>query len=149
MLRLRPPLKRAMRAWLLFEGRIGRVGLLLRFCFAFLALLTALECLPESFHPNSWRDHLGTVVGTGALALFLWVSMGLQIRRLHDLSLHGLWVAVPWMTVLLGSWFSSTRGLPAGDSQWLRFVLLPFWGFLLLMPGRANSNRFGAPPSGV
>ncbi len=138
------PVRRALRAWLLFEGRIARVGLLLRFCLAFLVLMS-IEFLLGRIDLYSWSVPFDAV----APILFYWVFMGLQIRRLHDLSIHGSWLMLPWLTVLIGSWLSPTRGLIAGDSSWFRCVLLPFWMLLLLLPGKADSNRFGAPMRGV
>jgi uncharacterized membrane protein YhaH (DUF805 family) len=137
--------KRTMRAWFLFEGRIGRVHFLLSWLLAFGVLLIAPQFLSHDPHPSRWQALWQHALVLGPLAVFLWVFMGLQIRRLHDLSIHGLWMTVPWLTVLLGSWLEVARGLPKGRLLWFHCVLLLFWAFLLIAPGKAEANRFGAP----
>ena len=139
-------MNRLMRAWFLFEGRIDRVGFLLRWILSFAFLVLPSQVMRPSAY-DAWYGPWLSAVLLGGLVCFLWVFMGLQIRRLHDLSLHGLWIVVPWLIVLLFSWLGRAHGLLAGHKIWLPFVLLPFFLFLMLAPGEHESNGFGASPS--
>lgn len=143
---MRIHLKRQSREWLLFEGRISRTGFLLR-TLACLLLLVLPVVIPSNISTLGLSFPLALV----AWCLFVWVFFGLQVRRLHDVSMHGLWILLPWAIAALGIWFEFTRARPSHGVSWAwAMYAVPLWLlFLLLAPGKRESKSHGTQSSTI
>jgi uncharacterized membrane protein YhaH (DUF805 family) len=78
--------------------------------------------------------------------LFLLPSITVGVRRLHDSGKSGWWmmlVYLPWLATLAAGTnrafsIAASGALLAGGIAWI---------VLLLLPGDAGENAFGAPPA--
>ncbi|GEM_PF-1212559 len=82
-------------------------------------------------------------------AIFLSIaSIGLQIRRFHDLNLTGWYVGLFWLVGVLTSVFGKTGPGPMDVAPWAIAVSLAggaIWVAIAFIPGKAEPNRFGLP----
>ena len=132
------------------EGRIGRLQYLGYHCVAYVLLLLALLA---AFVIYSITAALNTalpgaemvgiaviIIGMiGAFGAYIWSSVCISIKRLHDLDMPGWWY--------LGLWLLSVAGaVVQQDSPGLGLLcsLVALVGYVLLMvlPGTKGNNRF-------
>ena len=110
------------------NGRIGRLQfiagvstLLLLLVVLISALNFIVPLMQESLLFNGWLGKiLSVVLFLATFGLFLWISLGLQVKRLHDFGWSGWWSIALYV-----------------------FSILTI--LLALVPGGDKPNKFGAP----
>ena len=132
------------------EGRIGRLQYIGYHCVAYVLLLLALLA---AFVIYSVTAALNTalpgaemvgiaviIIGMiGAFGTYIWSSVCISIKRLHDLDMPGWWYLALWLLGMAGAAIQvQNPGLSAVCS------LTALVGYILLMvlPGTKGPNRF-------
>lgn len=102
-----------------------------------------------TFMPQAGQIALAACQAGLSLAFLVW-SIGLWVRRLHDLDRSGWWTLLFWGAPPLGFLFA-LAGPPPVLVGVLPVVAYLIYFYLLLAPGTYDANRFGAPnpPNGV
>ncbi|SDE72463.1 DUF805 domain-containing protein [Kordiimonas lacus] len=121
-----------------FTGRAPRhefVGFFLVAMWGYLALVAVVYNQPS---------RLGVVLLYVYHYLFIFASLGLQVRRLHDMNLSGLWLlpsflpAVLMLVPFLGQWLD--------PDFWASALSLLYFGCFAALAGTDGRNSFGADP---
>lgn len=128
-----------------FGGRASRSEF-----WAFLLFVTLLTVAAHYADGTSGHDvtvamNMG-MIELSVTLLFLLPSITIGVRRLHDSGKSGWWmmlVYLPWLGTLAAGTnqallIASSGALLAGGIAWI---------VLLLLPGDAEENAFGAPPA--
>ena len=128
-----------------FGGRASRSEF-----WAFLLFVTLLTVAAHYADGTSGHDvtvamNMG-MIELSVTLLFLLPSITIGVRRLHDSGKSGWWmmlVYLPWLATLAAGTnqallIASSGALLAGGIVWI---------ILLLLPGDAEENAFGAPPA--
>lgn len=128
-----------------FGGRASRSEF-----WAFLLFVTLLTVAAHYADGTSGHDvtvamNMG-MIELSVTLLFLLPSITIGVRRLHDSGKSGWWmmlVYLPWLATLAAGTnqallIASSGALLAGGIAWI---------VLLLLPGDAEENAFGAPPA--
>jgi uncharacterized membrane protein YhaH (DUF805 family) len=139
-----------------FSGRIRR-----RDFWIGLGLLLLIEILLAFAFAGIMRPTGATEMEKAALwaalAILLWVSAALIVKRLHDRDKSALWYPVfglaPVVAYELGNRFSSNISnqlSPAQTAFWLLSAALWVWAIVELgfMKGTRGPNRYGPDPLG-
>lgn len=128
-----------------FSGRASR-----REFWLFLLFVTILTVAAHSVdEPDGRNAAVAMNMGIAELSvtlLLLLPSITVGVRRLHDTGRSGWWmmlVYLPWLATLVSQanpalTLASAGALLVGGVAWI---------ILLLLPGEAGENAFGAPPS--
>jgi len=148
-----------LRAFVGFEGRIGRQTYLL--CSLLLIALTiaVLVALIATYGVDYGKTPEETRVWTlWSLAIelvFLYPTLAITIKRLHDLDLSGWWSVVFWLPSALNyastlTGLSGTAESPAMLGTILELLdtglVVIMWVALCIIPGSRAANRFGPSP---
>ena len=137
-----------------FSGRIGRGAFWLGVAIMF-AIQLALSFLWVGMFHSTGGTETERAMGWLALAVLLWVSAALIVKRLHDRGKSALWYPLyglaPALAYQLGVTFSSKISNELGLAQvcfWLVSWALWIWVFVELgcMRGTIGPNRFGPDP---
>lgn len=128
-----------------FSGRASRKEFWL-----FMLFVTILTVAAHSVdEPDGRNAAVAMNMGIAELSvtlLLLLPSITVGVRRLHDTGRSGWWmmlVYLPWLATLVSQsdpalTLASAGALLVGGVAWI---------ILLLLPGKAGENAFGAPPS--
>ncbi|WP_286828715.1 MULTISPECIES: DUF805 domain-containing protein [Kordiimonas] len=121
-----------------FTGRAPRhefIGFLMVALWGYLALVAVVYNQPS---------RLGVLLLYAYHYLFIFASLGLQVRRLHDMNLSGLWLlpsflpAVLMLVPFLGQWLD--------PDFWASALSLLYFGCFAALAGTEGRNSFGADP---
>src|SRR3990170_6743480 len=139
-----------------FRGRLRRrdfwIGLIL-----LLIVEIALSFLFVGIMRPTGATELERAAGWPVLAILLWGSAALIVKRLHDRDKSALWYPLfglaPALCYQLGVVYSGNISnvlSPAQQGFWLLGLLLWIWALIELgvMPGTKGPNRFGPDPLG-
>ncbi len=142
-----------------YEGRLGRLSLqaanlalilvmtLLIFVLTIIAVVVGIAGNISSIASNPFRIGFG-LFGLIAIPIIIMLVYAIifQVRRLHDLDRSGWWILLPipfsiinMIATFTNIWGSSFISFACGLVGGL------FYLYLLLMPGTAGNNRYGAP----
>lgn len=128
-----------------FNGRASRTE------FWVFLLFVTLATAAAHFADGASRQNVTVALDMGMIELsvtllLLLPSITVGVRRLHDSGRSGWWmmlVYLPWLATLAAGanqalLLAASGALLAGGIAWI---------ILLLLPGDAGENAFGAPPS--
>lgn len=141
-------------AFSMFTGRIGvggywkavLVGTLFSIAL-WVGLFFALSALAKEFAGTGLGGAVVTLLSALVLAVFarsmiIFFSLGVLVRRLHDLGLSGwmslLFILVP-MAGAAGTVYESNTAIYTGSV----IAVVAFWLLVAFWPGRAEANRYG------
>ena len=138
------------------EGRIGRLQYIGYHCVAYVLLLLAMLAAFVTYSittalnnavPGAEMVGLTVVIigMVGAFGAYIWSSVCISIKRLHDLDMPGWWYLGLWLLGVAGAVVQQdSPGLSAMCS------LVALMGYILLMvlPGTKGVNRFDNTVSG-
>lgn len=147
-----------------FGGRIGRlayfgwslasVAIAVVVAFVLVLLVTPISGEPASLWAT--QGGKGFVAGLGTAAIFIWMSLALQAKRLRDMGRDPfVWIVGFW-TVLLFDQFVLTSYVSARYSSHAYGVYTPlggiasvvYWVMLQFMPSTDGASDYGSAPRG-
>lgn len=132
------------------EGRIGRLQYLGYHMVSYVLLLLAMAAawviysitaaLNTSLPGAEMFGIAVVIIGMiGAMALYVWSSVCISIKRLHDLDMPGWWYLALWLVGVAGAVVQQdSPGLGALCS----LVALVGYVLLMVLPGTKGNNRF-------
>ena len=132
------------------EGRIGRLQYIGYHCVAYVLLLLAMLAAFVTYSittalnsavPGAEMVGLTVVIigMVGAFGAYIWSSVCISIKRLHDLDMPGWWYLGLWLLGVAGAVVQQDS---PGLSAMCSLVALVGYILLMVLPGTKGANRF-------
>jgi len=100
-----------------FKGRSRRADFWIYSGVVFLGVILAATVIawPMGVDLADASDGRATLIEAGAILLFVWPSLAIYAKRLHDRNLSAWWVLIGFLPVIGNAWLIVTLGILRGS----------------------------------
>jgi len=100
-----------------FKGRSRRADFWIYSGVVFLGVILAATAIawPMGVDLADASDGRATLIEAGAILLFVWPSLAIYAKRLHDRNLSAWWVLIGFLPVIGNAWLIVTLGILRGS----------------------------------